>query len=287
MSEHPPEFYLPISQEPTLGFYAVRNNPEVGWLFLIGRTKPGTAMEPLQARMSGILRQSLSQLPVYQTEHGKEHLAKARVVLTPGGVGIANMQHNVASSLYLLMGLSGLVVLIACANIANLMLVRGLARRAEISIRMALGAARRRVVRQMMVESIVLAFLGGVAGLALAYAGTRSLLALMFPDSPTVSIDATPSLPVLLFAFGLSLLTGLFFGIAPAWISSQEQPANALRGMNRSTGDGSSWLQRSLVVLQAACRWYCWWGPDYWAKASTNLSIRISAWRQATGLSSA
>ncbi len=252
MSEHPPEFYLPISQEPTLGFYAVRNNPEVGWLFLIGRTKPGTAMEPLQARMSGILRQSLSQLPVYQTEHGKEHLAKARVVLTPGGVGIANMQHNVASSLYLLMGLSGLVVLIACANIANLMLVRGLARRAEISIRMALGAARRRVVRQMMVESIVLAFLGGVAGLALAYAGTRSLLALMFPDSPTVSIDATPSLPVLLFAFGLSLLTGLFFGIAPAWISSQEQPANALRGMNRSTGDGSSWLQRSLVVLQAA-----------------------------------
>jgi predicted permease len=104
----------------------------------------------------------------------------------------------------------------------------------------------------MMVESIVLAFLGGLAGLALAYAGTRFLLALMFPNSPTVSIDATPSLPVLLFAFGLSLLTGLIFGIAPAWISSQEQPANALRGMNRSTSDGSSWLQRSLVVLQAA-----------------------------------
>jgi macrolide transport system ATP-binding/permease protein len=252
MSERPPDFYLPISQEPTLGFYAVRNEPHVGWLYLIGRVKPGTAMGPLQARVSALLRQSLSQLPEYQSEHGKDRLAKAHVVLTPGGAGVANMQHTAANSLYLLMGLSGLVLLIACANIANLMLVRGLARRAEISIRMALGAARRRVVRQMMTESITLAFLGGVAGLALAYVGTRSLLALMFPDSPTLSIHATPSLPVLSFAFGLSLLTGLVFGIAPAWITSREQPANAMRGVNRTTRDGSSWLQRSLVILQAA-----------------------------------
>jgi predicted permease len=162
------------------------------------------------------------------------------------------MQHSAQSSLYLLMGLSGLVVLIACANIANLMLVRGLARRAEISIRMAMGAAPRRVIRQMMTESILLALFGGLAGLALAYAGTRLLLALMFPDSPVVPIDAAPSLPVLGFAFCLSLLTGLIFGIAPAWISSQEQPVNAMRGMNRTTSDGSSLLQRSLVILQAA-----------------------------------
>jgi macrolide transport system ATP-binding/permease protein len=252
MSERPPDFYLPISQEPTLGFYAVRNRPELGWLYLIGRVKPGTAMGPLQAKVSGLLRQSLSQLPEYQSEHGKEHLAKAHVVLTPGGAGVANMQHNAASGLQLLMGLSGLVLLIACANIANLMLVRGLARRAEISIRMALGAARRRVVRQMLTESIVVAFLGGMAGLALAYIGTRSLLTLMFPDSPTLSIHAAPSLPVLGFAFGLSLLTGLVFGIAPAWITSQEQPANAMRGVNRTTRDGSSLLQRTLVILQAA-----------------------------------
>ncbi len=252
MSERPPDFFLPISQEPALGIYGVRNNPYLGWLYLIGRVKPGTSMGPLQAKVSALLRQSLSQLPAYQSEHGKEHLAKAHVVLTPGGVGVAKMQHNAANSLYLLMGLSGLVLLIACANIANLMLVRGLARRAEISIRMALGAARRRVVRQMMTESIVLAFLGGVAGLALAYVGTRALLALMFPDSPTLTIHAAPSLPVLAFAFAVSLLTGVVFGIAPAWITSREQPANAMRGINRTTRDGSSWLQRSLVILQAA-----------------------------------
>jgi macrolide transport system ATP-binding/permease protein len=252
MSERPADFYLPISQEPTLGFFAVRNKPEIGWLYLIGRVKPGTAMQPLQARLSALLRESLAELPDYQSQHGREHLAKAHVVLTPGGLGIANMQHNAASSLYLLMGLSGLVLLIACANIANLILVRGLARRAEISIRMALGAARTRVVRQMITESIVLASLGGLAGLALAYAGTRALLALMFAASPTVTIHAAPSLPVLGFAFGLSLLTGLVFGMAPAWITSQQQPANAMRGVNRTTSDGSSFLQRSLVILQAA-----------------------------------
>jgi macrolide transport system ATP-binding/permease protein len=252
MSERPPDFYLPISQEPTLGFYAARNKPELAWLYLIGRVKTGTAMGPLQTKVSALLRQSLSQLPEYQSANGKEHLAKARVVLMGGGTGVAKMQHNAASSLYLLTGLSGLVLLIACANIANLMLVRGLARRAEISIRMALGAARTRVVRQMVTESITLAVLGGLAGLAIAYAGTRTLLALMFPDSPTLSIHAAPSLPVLSFAFGLSLLTGLVFGIAPAWITSREQPANAMRGVNRTTSDGSSWLQRSLVILQAA-----------------------------------
>ena len=252
LTEDPPDFYLPISQEPTLGFYAVRNKPGLGWLFLIGRVKPGTAVGPLQVKMSGLLRQLLGQLPAYQSEHGREHLAKGHVVLTPGGIGIANMQHYAASRLHLLMGLSGLVLLIACANIANLMLVRGLTRRTEISIRMALGAARVRVVQQMTTESIVLACLGGIAGVALAYAGTRSLLALMFPDSPYVPIEAAPSLPVLGFAFGLSLLTGLIFGIAPAWITSQEQPANAMRGVNRTTSDGSSLLQRSLVILQAA-----------------------------------
>jgi len=252
LTEDPPDFYLPISQEPTLGFSAARNKPNLGWLFLIGRVKPGTALGPLQEKMSGLLRQSLAQLPPYQTEHGKQELAKGHVVLTPGGVGIANMQHQAASSLHLLMGLSGLVLLIALANIANLMLVRGLARRAETSIRMALGATRARIIRQIMTESIVLACLGGLAGLVLAYVGTQSLLALMFPQSPNVPINASPSLPVLGFAFGVSLLTGLLFGVAPAWITSREQPANVMRGTNRTTRDGSSLLQRSLVILQTA-----------------------------------
>jgi macrolide transport system ATP-binding/permease protein len=252
LAETPSDFYLPISQEPTLGFYAVRNNANLGWLFLIGRVKPGVEQGALQEKLSGLLRQSLGQSKDFQTAHGKQLLAKAHVVLTPGGIGVANMQHRAASSLYLLMGLAGLVLLIACANIANLMLVRGLARRPEISIRMALGAARARVVRQMLTESVVLACLGGMAGVLLAFAGTKLLLGLMFSQATVMPVDAAPSLPVLGFAFAVSVVTGLVFGVAPAWIGSKEQPANAMRGANRSTREGSSLLQRSLVILQAA-----------------------------------
>jgi predicted permease len=252
LAETPPDFYLPISQEPILGFYSARNKANLGWLFLVGRVKSGVAIGSLQEKMSGLLRQSLGELEDFQTVQGRGLLARAHVVLTPGGQGIANMQHRAQSSLYLLMGLAGMVLLIACANIANLVLVRGIARRVETSVRMALGAARARIVRQMLTESVVLACLGGVAGLLLAFAGTKLLLGLMFTQATVMPVDAAPSLPVIGFAFAASLLTGLIFGAAPAWISSKEHPANAMRGANRSTRDRSSLLQRSLVILQAA-----------------------------------
>jgi predicted permease len=267
----PTDYLLPLSQEPTLGFYAVHDRPEIAWLYLIGRVKPGTEMGPLQQKVSGLLRQSLGQLPAYQTAQGREHLAKARIVLTPGGAGIAGMQHQAKSSLFLLMGLSGLVLLIACANMANLVLVRSLARRGEIAIRMALGAARERVMQQIMTESVVLAFLGGCAGLALAYAGTQVLMALMFDNSPMLIVHGGPSLPVLAFAFGLSVLTGLIFGTVPAWITSRSQPINAMRGVNRTTKDRSGLLQRSLVILQASLSLVLLVGAGLLAKSLNHL----------------
>jgi macrolide transport system ATP-binding/permease protein len=252
MRDNPPDFYIPMAMEPILDKGAFLHKPNLNWVYLLGRIKPGTVLAPLQAKMSGSLQHWLTTLPEYQTEDGKKNLARSHVVLTPGGVGIANMEEKYASGLHLLMGISALVLLIACANIANLVLVRGMARRAETSIRMALGAQRTRIIRQMLTESVVLACMGGLAGLAVAYGGTRMLLALAFPDSPNLPIHADPSLLVLGFAFALSLLTGLVFGLAPAWITSHSQPVEALRGGNRSTQDDSSLLQRSLVVLQAA-----------------------------------
>jgi predicted permease len=116
----------------------------------------------------------------------------------------------------------------------------------------ALGSGRAGLVRQMLTESVVLGCLGGVAGLAVAYAGTRAILALAFPESLHSAIDASPSLSVLGFAFLLSLLTGIVFGILPAWVTSHADPAEALRGMNRSAGDRASSPQRLLIVLQTA-----------------------------------
>lgn len=252
MTDSPADFYIPFSSEPILSPTSLLHNKGAHWVYLLGRIKPGTEIAPLQAKMSGLLRNWLPQIPMYQKEELKKNLARSHVTLTPGGAGIANMQQEYGSGLHLLMAISALVLLIACANIANLVLVRGMARRTETSIRMALGAARRRIIRQMLTESLVLACIGGFAGLIVAYVGSQLLLALAFPNSPNLPIHASPSPVVLCFAFGLSLLTGLVFGVAPAWITSHSEPAEALRGANRSTRDGSSLLQRSLVVLQAA-----------------------------------
>ncbi len=161
------------------------------------------------------------------------------------------MQQGYSSQLQLLMWASGLVLLIACANIATLLLARRMARKAEISVRTALGAGKMRIVRQLLTESLVVAGLGGLAGIAVAYAGTQTLLALAFTDTAALPIHANPSAAVLAFACGLSILTGVLFGVAPAWIAAQSEPVEALRSGARATG-GASLLQRGLVVFQAA-----------------------------------
>ena len=252
LSSAPPDFYLPIESMPVLANATHVHLPDHRWLYLIGRVKPGVAMAPLQAKITELVRQSFAATTTFSDAEGKRALAKARVVLSPGGAGIQDMQENYASNLKLLMTISGLVLLIACANIANLLLVRGMTRRAEMSIRTALGAARTRIIRQLLTESVVLAAISGMAGLIVAYAGTRMLLAMAFPGAQNVPIDASPSGLVIAFACGLSLLTGIVFGVAPAWITAKADPADALRSNSRTTTAGASLLQRSLIVLQSA-----------------------------------
>ena len=252
LSSTPPNFYLPIESIPVLTNRTFVHEPGMRWLYIIGRVKPGVAMAPLQAKITELNRQSIAATKSFSGEQGKRALAQAHVVLSPGGAGIQEMQDSYASKLKLLMWISGLVLLIACANIANLLLVRGTNRRAEMSVRTALGAMRTRIVRQLLTESIVLSIIGGMAGLLVACAGTRMLLAMAFPGAPDVPIDARPSGLVLAFAFGVSLVTGILFGVAPAWITANANPADALRSGSRSTTSGASFLQRSLVVLQSA-----------------------------------
>jgi macrolide transport system ATP-binding/permease protein len=252
LSSDPPDFYLPIESVPVFTNRTFVHEPEMRWLYLIGRVKPGVAIAPLQAKINELVLQSFAATTTFSGEPGKRYLAKVSVSLSPGGAGIQDMQDGYASRLRILMWISGLVLLIACANIANLLLVRGTNRREEMSVRTALGALRTRIVRQLLTESIVLSVVSGIAGLVVAYAGTRMLLAMAFPDAQNLPIHAGPSGGVIAFAFGISLLSGILFGVAPAWISSNANPADALRSGARTTTSGASLLQHSLVVLQSA-----------------------------------
>jgi len=253
ISSHPPALWLPLSLEPVVERENTNLNvAESNWLYVIGRLKPGVGVGTLQAKMSNALRVWLGTQQAYTRNGGSTEIPKQHVVITPGGGGIQNLQQDTSKGLYLLMAISALVLLVACANVANLLLARGTMRKAETSVRMALGAARSRLIRQMLTESVLLACLGGLAGLYVAYQGTRTILSLAFPDSPHLPIDASPSLAVLGFAFLLSLVTGVVFGIVPAWITSHSDPAEALRGVNRSTRDRASLPQKSLIVFQAA-----------------------------------
>ncbi|MGE5326933.1 MAG: ABC transporter permease, partial [Deltaproteobacteria bacterium] len=166
---NPPDFWLPLATEPVLsGDNALLNHDDLHWLYAIGRLKPGANPAAVQSELTLELQQWQGQQPNL-SDHDRGELNKQHIVLGPGGAGITNMADQSASGLRLLMILSGFVLLIACANIANLMLARGAANRAETAIRVALGAPRRRLIRQVITESVLLALVGGVAGLAVAY----------------------------------------------------------------------------------------------------------------------
>jgi len=267
----PPDFYLPIETMPALMNVRYVHNPEEDWIYIVGRVKPGVGLAPLQDKLSAVLREAFATTENFSGSKGKEALKRAHVTLTPGGEGIQRMQEEYGAHLRLLTWIAGLVLLVACANIANLLLVRGIARKMEMSLRTALGAARSRIVRQLLTESVLLAAMGGLLGLAVAYGGTRMLLGLAFPGEGNVPIGASPSGVVVWFAIGLSLLTGVVFGVAPAWIASRAEPADALRSGVRTTSAGSSRLQKGLVVLQAALSFVLLVGAGLFAQSLNKL----------------
>jgi predicted permease len=250
--QNTPAFWIPLSDEPLInGSSSILDFPQQDWLDVIGRIAPGADVKSIEAHMQLELQQWLLS-PLAKLQPGELAVVpKQTLHLSPGGAGVQMMRDEYESGLHLLMWVSAFVLLIACANVANLMLVRATTRKQQTSIRAALGAPRARQIRLVLTESTVLALLGGIAGVGLAFAGTRLILHLAFQKN-YVAIHATPSLPVLAFTFVVALLTGILFGVAPAWMTATANPADALRGANRSTGQSVSWTQKSLVVAQAA-----------------------------------
>jgi predicted permease len=250
--ESAPAFWIPLNGEAMIdGPNNMLQFPETDWLDLIGRILPGADPKSIEAQLQLELKQWLLSPNSKLEKRDRELVPKQTLHLSPGGAGVQVMRDEYQSGLHLLMWVSGFVLLIACANVANLMLVRAASRRQHTSVRTALGASRSRQMTQVLTESAVLALLGGIVGVALAFWCTSLILRLTFPDN-RVAISAMPSLPVLGFTFAISLLTGILFGVAPAWMTAHTDPADALRGAHRSTAQAAGWTQKSLVVAQAS-----------------------------------
>ncbi len=256
LRDNPPDFWLPLQQEPLYnGQNALMKNQMSNWLYVIGRLRPGASVNGLDARLTPVLQRWLRNedpIPAEFRSQINPDIPHKYVRLAPAGAGVARMKEDYGASLRILLSVCATVLLIACANIANLLLARGTARRMQTAVRIALGASRRRLIRQQLTEAVLLALVGGVLGIAVAYLGARFILALAFASATFTPIKVTPSWPVLGFAFGLSLLTGILFGVVPAWFASHSDPAEALHGANRSTRERSSLPQKMLVVGQAA-----------------------------------
>jgi len=251
--QNTPAFWIPLANEPLInGGNGILDFPQQDWLDVIGRIAPGADAKAIEARMQVELQQCLLSPVAKLRPEERALVPKQTLHLSPGGAGVQMLRDEYQAGLHLLMWISGFVLLIACANVANLMLVRAANRKQQTSIRAALGASRPRQISQALTESAVLGLLGGLIGVGLAFAGTRLILSLAFSPQTYVAISAMPSLPVLAFTFGLSLLTGILFGVAPAWMTAAADPADALRATNRSTGRRHSWAQKSLVIAQSS-----------------------------------
>ncbi len=252
----PPDLWIPLQQEPVIaGETALLRQPISAWLRVIGRLRPGATTDGIAPRLTGILRQWLqhdSGYPANWMPSVIQDLPQQSIAVVPAGGGVGIMREQYSRSLRILLGVCALVLLIACANVANLLLARAVARRGQTAVRLALGASRRRIITQALIESVLLAVGGGVIGLAVAVGTARLLLALAFAGTTFLPIDTMPSPLVLGFAFALALLTGTLFGAAPAWFATRTNPIDALRGAGRSSGDHSSFTRKALVVLQAA-----------------------------------
>jgi predicted permease len=227
----------------------------IWWLTVTGRLKPGWSLEQANAHTQAISRGLFeAALPANYPAASVNDYLGSRLIAVPAGAGVSELREKYAQSLSLLLAIAGLVLLVACANLANLLLARASAREREIAVRQALGASRGRLIRQLLVESLLLAAVGAALGAGVAQALSRLLVTFLNTAANPVFLDLVPDWRVLGFAAGLAVLTCLLFGLVPAIRATRMEPGAAMkaggRGMTASRERFS--LQRALVVAQVA-----------------------------------
>ncbi|WP_263350784.1 ABC transporter permease [Acidicapsa acidisoli] len=249
------DLFIPLSMEKEIspGWNGL-DNKFFQSLYLIGRLKPGVTAAEATAETNLLYKQIIRGfLGPQPSQKQLADIQHASVELTPGGHGVPRLSNFFSLPLKILMAIVALVLLIACANIANMLLARGVARTREVALRMALGASRQRIVLQLLTESMLLALIGAAAGIALAWKAGAYLLNMALASPDPVPVDVTPDLPVLGFTLAVTVLTALLFGTLPAFRSTQLEFSPALKdGRGSSAARTRSMLSRSLIVGQVA-----------------------------------
>lgn len=247
---------LPICSQPVLGgednYLDTRSD---WWLSVVGRLKPGWTFEKATAYLSSISSGTFeATLPTgYDAEHIKKYLA-FKLAAYPAGSGISSLRESASDPLAYLLAITGLVLLIACANLANLMLARASAREREIAVRLALGAVRRRLIRQLLAEGLLLAVAGAGAGLLLAHTLARFLASFLSTGSNEVFLNLNPDWRVFAFTAGVAGAATVLFGLMPALRATRIAPGEAMKAGGRGlTADRQRFgLRRGLVISQVA-----------------------------------
>jgi len=277
LSGENPDVFMPIAMKrevtPTWDGLTDR---QTRWLNILARLKPGVSPEQAQAAMQTVYRPLLEsevkQYPV-RSKRAEQIIRRQKLELQPAAQGINQLRQEWEKPLTALMALVGLVLLIACANVANLLLARAASRRREMAIRLALGAARRSLLRQLLIESLVIALAGGLLGLLVSVWTTSALLRILPANATGGWIAATLDIRLLVFTLALSTFTGLLFGLAPALQASRAEVASTLREQPAAlaSAGGGARIRRILVVAQLALSLLLLVGAGLFARSLFNL----------------
>ncbi len=290
-----PQIRVPVLMKPVMlpeWSWLQMEDRRSRWVQVFARLKPGYTAESAQAPLQVLfhqIREYESTLPAASkwSAYAREQFLKGTLHVQKAATGYSDLRNEFSQALMVLMGMVGVVLLIACANVANLLIARAFARQKEISIRLSLGASRGRLVRQLLVESMVLSLAGGAVGVALAFGMTRGLLALIPVEGNPLLIRPNPDERILVFTLAVTVLTGLIFGLVPALRASRWDIWTTLKdtvGSVAGPGGGSIYLRKGLIAAQVALSFLLLFGAGLFVRSLQNLRTTNAGFREMNNL---